>query len=70
MRRFFSGAKTFDYFLGNQIFKHRSRQFLLAKQSRLAIEAPAFEHLFSRRGDGRAIRKNVAKFPGGHDSFF
>jgi hypothetical protein len=65
MRRFFSSAKTFDYFFGNQIFKRRSRQFLLAEQSGLAIEVPAFEHLFSRRGDGRAIRKIVAKFPGG-----
>jgi hypothetical protein len=65
MRRFFSGVKTFDYFSGNQIFKRRSRQFLLTKQGGLAIEVLAFEHLFSRRGDGRAIRKTVAKFPGG-----
>jgi hypothetical protein len=69
MQGFFSGAKTFDYFPGNQIFKRRSRQFLLAKQGGPAVGALAFGYLFSGAAPSQiSIRKNVAKFPGGGGS--
>ena len=70
MRRFFSCAKTFDYFSGNQTIKPRSPKIMLVKQCRPTSEAVTFEHLFSPAQDALLSKKNVAKFPGGHDSFF
>jgi hypothetical protein len=66
MHRFFSGAKTFELFSGNQTFKRRSQQFALAKQRGPTVEALAFEYLFFRRGiEANCNPKNCREIPGG-----
>ena len=72
MQRFFSGAKTLNYFSGIKKSNVDRRQFLLANQRELIVEPFVFEHLFSaRRAGANCGAKIVAEFPGGglHDGF-
>ena len=65
-QRFFVWRQNFELFCGNQKIKRRSRQFLLAKQGGPALEALAFEHLFSACHAGaNCDPKNCREIPRG-----
>jgi hypothetical protein len=66
MRRFFLSPGSFELFSRIQTFKRRRRPFVQANQCLPGLRAAASGHLFSlRRLRRSAIRKIVAKFPGG-----
>jgi hypothetical protein len=66
MQRVFFWRQNLNCFAGVKKSNVDRRQLLLVNQRGLMIERLVFEHLFFTRRTGQtAIRKIVAKFPGG-----